>query len=595
MPTTIQQAIALHQNGRLSEAEFLYTQILKVQHDHFDALHLLGMLMHQQGHSQAALDLIAKALAVNPQSADAYANRARVLAALRQYELALMSNERALDLTQNDADVLCDRAKLFDALGRHKDAVATYDRVLAMRPDMPEVLNDRGVILQKLKRYDDANASYARAIDLLPGEAILYCNRGNVLAMLGRFHEALANYNRALALRPDHIEALSNRGNVLYELDRFEESLNSYKAALVLRPTDADILILVGRSLTALKRFDDALTNYDRALVLRPDCPLAYYNRGLTLQDMNSHGILLPTLTPAAKVPECYAGYYINLDRSVDRRVEIEAEIARHGQDRLYRRFSAADGNVLGFPTGKRTNGEIGVLTSLYLLLKQNAGRRTHLHVVEDDVVFSPYATQAVASVITSGLIDRFDILFTETLLLANWRNYRELKALYDDSLERDAVGNVTRVHPKLINYLGGATSYIINYNSIPRLLEIFDRELVSGPSAALDIIIRKAADKGAIRVGCIFPFVTGFSIGNVEKTTITDRTTDPFSRLALALGRHSFFVGCDHESLSRHVAETLPLGKQPLYDQSMRDNDAHQRLLDHIIAFSRTENFHVY
>lgn len=57
----IQQAIALHQNGRLQDAEQLYVKILQEQHDNFDALHLLGVLMHQRGRSQEALDLIAKA------------------------------------------------------------------------------------------------------------------------------------------------------------------------------------------------------------------------------------------------------------------------------------------------------------------------------------------------------------------------------------------------------------------------------------------------------------------------------------------------------------------------------------------------------
>jgi len=45
----IQQAVALHQQGRLDEASSLYTRVLKTQRDNFDALHLLGMLNHQRG------------------------------------------------------------------------------------------------------------------------------------------------------------------------------------------------------------------------------------------------------------------------------------------------------------------------------------------------------------------------------------------------------------------------------------------------------------------------------------------------------------------------------------------------------------------
>lgn len=50
-PSMIRQAITLHQQGQLDKAERLYTRILHDQHNHFDALHLLGVLMHQCGRS----------------------------------------------------------------------------------------------------------------------------------------------------------------------------------------------------------------------------------------------------------------------------------------------------------------------------------------------------------------------------------------------------------------------------------------------------------------------------------------------------------------------------------------------------------------
>jgi hypothetical protein len=46
---SIAEALALHQQGRLDEAEKLYTRVLKARRDHFDALHLLGVLNRQRG------------------------------------------------------------------------------------------------------------------------------------------------------------------------------------------------------------------------------------------------------------------------------------------------------------------------------------------------------------------------------------------------------------------------------------------------------------------------------------------------------------------------------------------------------------------
>ena len=71
----LQQAISLHQQGRLADAEQLYRQILARQPAHFDALHLLGVVRMQQGRGLEALELIEKALKVDPRSARALSGR----------------------------------------------------------------------------------------------------------------------------------------------------------------------------------------------------------------------------------------------------------------------------------------------------------------------------------------------------------------------------------------------------------------------------------------------------------------------------------------------------------------------------------------
>ena len=43
------QALGFHQTGRLGEAEKTYRQILETQPEHFDSLHLLGVVYSQRG------------------------------------------------------------------------------------------------------------------------------------------------------------------------------------------------------------------------------------------------------------------------------------------------------------------------------------------------------------------------------------------------------------------------------------------------------------------------------------------------------------------------------------------------------------------
>src|SRR5581483_12339012 len=71
---TIQQALALHQQGQLDAAGQLYERTLAANPANFDALHLMGVLRHQQRQSVDALRLVEAALRVQPGSADALTN-----------------------------------------------------------------------------------------------------------------------------------------------------------------------------------------------------------------------------------------------------------------------------------------------------------------------------------------------------------------------------------------------------------------------------------------------------------------------------------------------------------------------------------------
>jgi tetratricopeptide (TPR) repeat protein len=60
------QAVEFHQAGNLESAQAIYSRILAEVPDHFDALHLLGVLRHQQGHHEDACALMTTAISVNP-------------------------------------------------------------------------------------------------------------------------------------------------------------------------------------------------------------------------------------------------------------------------------------------------------------------------------------------------------------------------------------------------------------------------------------------------------------------------------------------------------------------------------------------------
>ncbi|HUI97527.1 MAG TPA: tetratricopeptide repeat protein, partial [Xanthobacteraceae bacterium] len=85
----LRAALALHQGGRLDEAEEAYRRILAAQPRHFDSLHLLGVICSQRGEHAAAVRQIDAAIAINPNVAAAHNNRGVALNALGRSDDAL--------------------------------------------------------------------------------------------------------------------------------------------------------------------------------------------------------------------------------------------------------------------------------------------------------------------------------------------------------------------------------------------------------------------------------------------------------------------------------------------------------------------------
>jgi tetratricopeptide (TPR) repeat protein len=260
---SIQQALALHQQSRLDEAEKLYARVLKAQRDNFDALHLLGMLNHQRGKAGEAYRLITAALKVQPRSPDALSNLGLVLHALKRSGEALASIDKALALAPGHLDALNNRGNLLLDLKRPAEAIAAFDAVLAQAPRHVQALINRGNARAGMGQAEPALVDYEAALALAPGHPLALYNRGNALSALGRERDALAAYDGALAAAPNHPNAWANRGMVLAALNRHQDALASYGRALALQPDNADVHFNAALSLLTMGDYARGLAEYE--------------------------------------------------------------------------------------------------------------------------------------------------------------------------------------------------------------------------------------------------------------------------------------------------------------------------------------------
>ena len=265
------QGMALHQQGKLEEAERIYGEVLRQQPTHFDALHLLGVIAFQTRRTERSVELISKAIGLNANVAAAHSNLGNALMDLKRLTEALASYDQAIALKPDSAEAYYNRGIALRDLKRLEGALASYDKAIALKSDYAEAYNNRGNALADLKQPEEALASCGRAIALKPNFAEAYYNRGNALTDLKQPEEALASYDRAITLKPDFAEAYYNRGNALRDLNYPADALASYDQAITLKPDYAEIYKNRGIALRDLKRPEDALVSYDRAISLKCD------------------------------------------------------------------------------------------------------------------------------------------------------------------------------------------------------------------------------------------------------------------------------------------------------------------------------------
>ena len=264
------QGLARHQQGNLVEAERHYDAALRSQPDHFEALHMLGVIALQRGRLERGVEIITKAVALNENSPVAFNNLAKGLKDLGRFDEAIIHFERAIALAPAFADAQFGYGTALHFVNRSEDALGHFEKAIVLHPNFVAALNNRGLALAKLKRFTEALASYDKALAIQPSFGEAHNNRGNALKALMRFDDALASFDNAIAARPDSAEAHCNRGNVLVQLAQFDDALASFDRAIAVRPHFAEAHRGRGDALANLNRFGDALASFDQAIAIKP-------------------------------------------------------------------------------------------------------------------------------------------------------------------------------------------------------------------------------------------------------------------------------------------------------------------------------------
>jgi tetratricopeptide (TPR) repeat protein len=260
---SLNEALALQRQGRLRDAEKIYSRVLKAAPNHFDALNLLATVKAQLGRMGEAHRLLSAAVRINPRDAGAWSNLGQVLHALRRNQEAVDCLDKALTLAPDDIGILDQHANALLSLGRTEEALNEFRQVLARMPQHIEARVNCGIAHAALGSSEQAVAEFDAALSIVPGHLVAHYNRGLALQELGLYAAALEAHERVLASATEHAGAWLNRGRALAALNRLDEAIASYGKAGAMRKEDPDVHFGEALALLALGDYRRGFEKYE--------------------------------------------------------------------------------------------------------------------------------------------------------------------------------------------------------------------------------------------------------------------------------------------------------------------------------------------
>jgi GR25 family glycosyltransferase involved in LPS biosynthesis len=289
------------------------------------------------------------------------------------------------------------------------------------------------------------------------------------------------------------------------------------------------------------------------------------------------------------QIPRAYHGLYINLDRSEERRRNMESQLAACELQDFYARFPAVDGKTLAPSASPLKPGEVGVFLSHHHALAQASRSGQCVHILEDDALLTPHLRPVIEDAVALNLFDHYDLVFTDSVVNCHLGLMKNLRVLFEsvripeNGLLR--LSNLKRMDLAQV-FFASFQSYIVGAKSIPRVLALYEQEIANGIKTPVDMFIQQQVLGGKLRAACLFPFITSGRIEDVTASTIADqgeRVGRP-SVIVMAVLRYLFFIGRDLDYAKRILDAATTGNRKP--------TDLHHALIMQATEFVMSPDF---
>ncbi len=216
----LQQAVGLHQSGRLREAGQLYDAVLKQNPKQADALHLKGVIHMSTGDFPTAEKLMQKALKQDKRNPAIWGNMGATYLGQKKYIQARDAYINALTLNPQYAEGLQGKGIAQYMMGDVSDAKISFVQAIAIKDALPQSYYHLGLLYKDEHDFSSAEKNLIKALSLTPQDTDIKLACGVLKMQMEHVGEAVqifkelyevgvktvplyVNYARALMLAGD--------------------------------------------------------------------------------------------------------------------------------------------------------------------------------------------------------------------------------------------------------------------------------------------------------------------------------------------------------------------------------------------------------
>lgn len=313
------KAFALQCQGKAAEAEAAYTEALKQEPSHEEALaNLIALTAGSASAETAARQYCARLLELRPESKLALEALLSAELAKGDYEAACAVGERLTRAAADSFEAWFNFGVACQGATRFEHAVAAFSKAARIRPKSFEAQSSLGAALQQRGDLAGAKSAFEAALKISPEDPAALWGLARLAEQSGNGREAERLYATFAAKAPKPEAALFRLGALRFERGDFPGSVEAYRACLKGRKDSPAAQLNLGLALWKAEEFEEARQQLEsvngsfagealRALALmsaeREDYPRAltclkklieagertpevYYNLGLVLQNL---------------------------------------------------------------------------------------------------------------------------------------------------------------------------------------------------------------------------------------------------------------------------------------------------------------------